>query len=420
LSDGKKSLDYDPLTNHVTSVGYAYDAAGNQVRSVRADGLWQSYRYDAAGRLVKVLDEASGLTVEIHVYGADNRRLVTQTGEPSNKRRYYVWSGDKVIAEYDEPFLFQTSDPNWTKSRVHLGERLLSTVTGSGSNRATRFHHPDRLGTRFMSSTSSANVQEVAPLPYGAALDPWSGAATATDWQFTSYDRSTSTLLDYASNRFYDSQQGRFIQGDPLGFEAVDPGRPQSTNLYGYVSGDPVNRVDSAGLKQQEDVRICGWVITEFGATVACIVETHVSDPPGNMLPGESGRGGGGGGRGSATDRIVNAIEELKTRDAIDKRLAEQLRRLNRCAEIRRERTQKHEDAAKRLREGVESADTYVGWANSFLQKFFGVEYGPVAAVYMGATQILAPEIVTLSNFPEVARQIDQGTCPSPYQWPHR
>ena len=38
----------------------------------------------------------------------------------------------------------------------------------------------------------------------------------ATNRRFTTYDRSVNTGLDYALNRHYDSQQGRFTQVDPI------------------------------------------------------------------------------------------------------------------------------------------------------------------------------------------------------------
>lgn len=63
-----------------------------------------------------------------------------------------------------------------------------------------------------------------------------------------SYDRSDATGLDYAVNRFYSSQQGRFAQVDPIGMAAVSLGNPQSLNLYSYVQNDPVNFVDPSGL----------------------------------------------------------------------------------------------------------------------------------------------------------------------------
>jgi RHS repeat-associated protein len=66
--------------------------------------------------------------------------------------------------------------------------------------------------------------------------------------KFTSYDRSDATGLDYAVNRFYSSQQGRFTQVDPIGMGAASLGNPQTLNLYAYCGNDPINNVDPDGL----------------------------------------------------------------------------------------------------------------------------------------------------------------------------
>jgi RHS repeat-associated protein len=128
--DGLASLAYDPRTNRITNPGFAYDAAGNLTRAQRADGTWRRYEYDAAGRLARVLDD-SGVPLETYTYGADRRRLVTQAGDPSNDRTYYAWDGTTVIAEYRETDEFPTN-PNWSKSYVHLGGRLLATSEPTG------------------------------------------------------------------------------------------------------------------------------------------------------------------------------------------------------------------------------------------------------------------------------------------------
>src|SRR6185503_10464208 len=69
-----------------------------------------------------------------------------------------------------------------------------------------------------------------------------------TNRRFTTYDRSVATGLDYAMNRHYDSQQGRFTQVDPAGMEATSLSNPQTLNLYAYCINDPINHVDPSGL----------------------------------------------------------------------------------------------------------------------------------------------------------------------------
>jgi len=83
-------------------------------------------------------------------------------------------------------------------------------------------------------------------LPFGTALNTESTGET--NRRFTSYDRSTTTKLDYAVNRHYDSQQGRFTQVDPIGMGSVSLASPQTLNLYAYCTNDPINHIDPSGL----------------------------------------------------------------------------------------------------------------------------------------------------------------------------
>jgi RHS repeat-associated protein len=243
--DGLSLLSYDQTSNRITTAGFEYDAAGNQTRVARADGSAQRFQYDAANRLVKVKDDADRL-LQSYTYGEGNRRLISQNGdEGSTNRTYYCWNGEAVIAEYSES-ASSPSAPQWSKSYIHLGARLLSTITPGGTGEAVQFHHPDRLGTRLITNASDSGLQEQVTLPYGVALD---GESTgASNRRFTSYDRSAMTGLDYAINRQYDSQQGRFTQVDPIGMRAASLDNPQSLNLYSYCGNDPVNRVDPDGL----------------------------------------------------------------------------------------------------------------------------------------------------------------------------
>lgn len=242
--DGVATLSYDTGTNRVNSAGWLYDAAGNQVRTQLPDGTWQRYQYDAAGRLAKVKNDA-GVTVNTYTYGADNQRLVTQEGgETSNLRVYYVWDGERVIAEYRE----SGTTPSWSKNYVYLGGRLLATQQPGAfaGTESVAFQHPDQLGTRLVTDPSNGTQFEQSTLPFGTAFAAES--TSATNRRFASYDRNPATGLDYAVNRHYDPAQGRFTQPDPLGVRASNLSDPQTLNLYGYCGNDPVNREDANGL----------------------------------------------------------------------------------------------------------------------------------------------------------------------------
>jgi RHS repeat-associated protein len=238
-TDGSPVLAYDTTNNHITTSGFLYDAMGNQTQLVRPDGTIEKLRYDAAGRLVKVLIPVANQpdrVVETTTYGASSQRLIVQAGDTnSTYRTYYAWSGDEVVAEYIDS---SSSTLQWTKSYIYLGARLLATMQPTQySTDYVEYHHPDRLGTRLITNASNSYLIEQATLPYGVALDAESTGAS--NRRFTSYERSAQSGLDYAINRHYDAVQGRFTQVDPMGMKAADLHNPQSLNmliLFQYLS----------------------------------------------------------------------------------------------------------------------------------------------------------------------------------------
>lgn len=264
--DGIASLTYDETSNRIATTGYEYDAAGNLTRSQAGTGAgsWQRFEYDAAGRLVNVKTDSNALIAN-YTYGASNQRLITTEG---SLKTYYSWSADTTVAEYVESN--SSGVVQWSKSYVYLGARLLATLQPNGSGgEITRYHHPDRLGTRLITNASDTSVQEQVALPFGTALDAESTGST--NRRFTSYDRSTTTGLDYAVNRHYDSQQGRFTQVDPIGMSSASLNNPQSLNLYAYCGNDPINHLDPSGLFWGKLFRFIGQIF-KWIAVVAAVV----------------------------------------------------------------------------------------------------------------------------------------------------
>jgi len=205
--NGLFALTYDTKTNHVTTPpgfappGFAYDAAGNQIRTQHPNGSWVRYQYDQAGRLVRVTDD-SGKLIEQYAYGADGTRLQKTN---SNGSTYYFWDGSNVIAEYGQATA--EAKLTWSKSHIYLGGRILTTFVPETSEgqfpERAYYHHPDRLGVRLISNSSDNTVTEQVTLPFGTLIP--SPSADPINPIFTSYDRSSATGLDYAINRHYQS-----------------------------------------------------------------------------------------------------------------------------------------------------------------------------------------------------------------------
>jgi RHS repeat-associated protein len=237
--DGHSILAYAATTNRITTAGFAYDAAGNQVRALIPGGGSQRFQYDAANRLVKVKADDNVTVIGSYTYGSSSKRLIKDEG---GIRTYFACGAN---VEYSESGASTT--PVWSKSYIYFGPRLLSTLTpNGGGGELVQYHHPDRLGARIVTNAQDTTQYEQVSLPFGTALAAESSGAT--NKRFTTYDRSTTTGLDYALNRHYDPQQGRFMQVDPAGMQATSLEDPQTLNLYAYCSNDPINNIDPDGL----------------------------------------------------------------------------------------------------------------------------------------------------------------------------
>ena len=79
--------------------------------------------------------------------------------------------------------------------------------------------------------------------PYGEAR----GTVPQDAVGFATYTNDSATGLEYADQRYYASNFGRFMSPDPYKASA-GPKDPKSWNRYSYTRGDPVNRYDPAGL----------------------------------------------------------------------------------------------------------------------------------------------------------------------------
>jgi RHS repeat-associated protein len=82
--------------------------------------------------------------------------------------------------------------------------------------------------------------------PYGEAR----GTMPADTWSFGTYWRDNvpgaTNNLDYADQRYYSNQFGRFMNPDPYQASA-GPSDPGSWNQYAYTVGDPINYNDPSG-----------------------------------------------------------------------------------------------------------------------------------------------------------------------------
>ncbi len=279
-----------------TNTQNAYDAAG-RLRFVRerpdstrnlgylaqpteqyAD---EETRYDALGRRVWLQSKHVDDNVTCGIYCSVQR---------------FVWDGDQLLGEFRMPVSPSTSENDvnviatrqavrdstgvipilgadsitaysWRWGSVvyahghGIDQPIALTRIGGGPDNdtllvspLTMYPHLDWRGNATTVSfdggypLNSGSIRTTPPLPNESNFELSAyRVPNQLSWEVTSWTGSLlngqfgETGLEYHRNRYYDPQQGRFTQEDPLGLAG-------GMNLYGFAGGDPVNFSDPLGL----------------------------------------------------------------------------------------------------------------------------------------------------------------------------
>ena len=217
------SVTVSAATNQITGSPYAYDANGNMTN----DGV-NTLAYDVENHVLS----ASG-SYGSGSYTYDGNGLRVQKSVSGGATTVYIFSGSKVVAEYDNGAA--PSSPS--REYIYSGGALLAKIDSSG----TKYYHQDHLSNRMVTNSSGTDVADIGHFPYG---ESWYNAA-GDKLMFTTYERDAESGNDYAQARSYVNRLGRFSSLDPLPGHISDP---QSLNRYSYVRNLPVILRDPAGM----------------------------------------------------------------------------------------------------------------------------------------------------------------------------
>jgi RHS repeat-associated protein len=239
FADGQIQLAINPKTNRIINQGFEYDLAGNIVRLPRKDGKVLLLDYDGLGRLGRIKFDGSS-EVESYRYEPNNQiSVLTRT---DGSLRYSIWL-DEINGSHFET-LSPQAELTHSETSITLGGEVIGRMLGPVGTTHLEFLHQTPNGLYFTTPLNNGiRSAELHPYGYGLTF----GTIKSFTPAFHSYARS-SFGLDYAINRHYDPETGRFVQPDPIGENVFELADPQTLNLYTFTRDDPVNRRDPFGL----------------------------------------------------------------------------------------------------------------------------------------------------------------------------
>ena len=305
----------DPATNRLVGTNICYDPDGNLVSDQNGGGCGNpNYTYDVANRLVSA--KVSGGT-ETYAYDAGNKRISKIDANGTQTILSLRRDGEKLVVANAPPGGTAGGSGSSTlpsSNQVYFAGRLIKQNTDYLNQYDSNFVAVDRLGS--VRATYSGSTTSY--LPYGEEL-----SATANDLvKFATYTRDASTGLDYAEQRFYTSQFGRFMSADRFK-RAASINSTGTWNKYSYALGDPVNWRDPHGTNlcppdTDDSVNVCDQDPGDGdGGITYC--EANPSDP---SCGGGGSGGAGSGGGGDDTPTSQNRALLLAIKEALDSALS--------------------------------------------------------------------------------------------------
>jgi RHS repeat-associated protein len=233
---------------------YSYNARG-QLQS-KSDGMaTTSYSYDGLGRLLGVTEPGMDLHYVLDALG----RRIGKIRDGNLEKGWLYADALNPIAELDgaghvrATFIYGT--------RAHVPDAMVLT-DGTVYRLIT-----DHLGSvrLVVNAATGEVVQRMDYDAFGRVLSDTSPGFQPFGFAGGLYDDDTG-LVRFGA-RDYDAYSGRWTAKDPLLFGS------SSTNLYAYVDGDPVNRIDPSGLDWRS--KACDFLRRNQGDTLNAWIDAN-------------------------------------------------------------------------------------------------------------------------------------------------
>ncbi|WP_238527394.1 RHS repeat-associated core domain-containing protein [Methylomonas methanica] len=176
---------------------------------------------------------SNGVTTGQYRYDHQGRRIQKTEGSTTTN---YLYDGQNLYAEYPG-----TSWATPAAQYVQAGlDHPLARLTGQVNlpTATAAYYHQDGLGSVLAMTNATKTI--TATQRFDAFGSKIGGANSIPQYGYTGREPDVSGLIYYRA-RYYDPNQTRFTQRDPLGYT-------DGVNPYLYVHNNPINFNDPKGL----------------------------------------------------------------------------------------------------------------------------------------------------------------------------
>ena len=197
-------------------------------------------KYDAWNRLVELRDTSDNLIAR-YEYNGLGHRITKKTYSPTETRHYF----------YNENWQCLEERVDGSVDRTYVwGERGIDDMVCRERNTERLYPLTDPNGNVVAIADVSGDVKERYRYDaFGkvAFLNPDFSEKSVSDFDwdylYTSRQLDKESVLQYSRFRYYHPELGRFINRDPIEYDAGD------VNLYRYVGNRPMDLIDPFGLE---------------------------------------------------------------------------------------------------------------------------------------------------------------------------
>jgi RHS repeat-associated protein len=194
-----------------------------------------------------------------------NQKVVAQYGyDPTGLRVVKRAGGETThyVFEGDEPIFEKKVSSGKIRSYIYALGKHLARVDGAIGDTTTKvyYYHTDQVGSIRKITDQQGKV--VWDTQYEAFGNQFNQTGSIEELHsFTGKELDPDTGLYYFNARWYDSELGRFVSEDP-------EGDPNSPNLYGYCSNNPLIHTVHEKIARQELKEIQGKYSALYNGTV--------------------------------------------------------------------------------------------------------------------------------------------------------